>query len=106
MDAMITDKECEQIASKVVQIIREQNDISFAPGGVPVKAAARAFGKDDNWVRTGIVCGWLDIGIATRNGQRVSSIEQMDSKYGKINYFISPKKLYEATGFIYKPEKE
>lgn len=78
---------------------------SFALGSVPVVVAARVYGKDAAWVRTGIVSGWLPIGRATRNGELVTDISQMNSKYGRINFYISPKKLWEDTGYIWEGEK-
>lgn len=75
-------------------------------GSVPVKVAARVYGKDPCWVRAGIISGWLPIGIATRNGNTVTSIKDMDSRYGRINYYISPQKLYTDTGYIWNGEKE
>lgn len=78
---------------------------SFAQGSVPVVVAARVYGKDAAWVRTGIVSGWLPIGRATRNGELVTDISQMNSKYGRINFYISPKKLWEDTGYIWEGEK-
>ena len=70
--------------------------------GVPVAVAAKVYGKDPAWVRAGIVCGWLPIGIATRRGQQVTRLEDIDSKKGRINYYISPIKLKEETGFEYR----
>ena len=67
----------------------------FHPGSVPVAVAARVYGKDASWVRAGIISGWLPIGKATRNGALVTSIEGMDARYGRINFYISPKRLYE-----------
>jgi hypothetical protein len=78
---------------------------SFVKGSVPVRVAAMAYGKDPAWVRAGIIAGWLPIGEATRNGKRVTELEQMDSRYGRINYYISPKSLYEQTGYIWRGEK-
>lgn len=77
----------------------------FSIGSVPVCIAARVYGRDASWVRAGIVSGWLPIGKATRDGKLVTTIEEMDSKYGRINYYISPKRLYEETGFLWKGEK-
>lgn len=74
----------------------------FSEGSVPVAVAARVYGKDSNWVRAGIICGWLPIGTATRNGQQITSIDQMNSKFGRINYYISPKRLYEETGYLWE----
>ena len=73
------------------------NEVKFADGSVPVAVAARVYGKEAHWVRAGIIVGWLPIGTKT--------IKEMDSRYGRINYYISPKKLYEDTGYIWKGEK-
>ena len=77
----------------------------FTKGSVPVAVAARVYGKDASWVRAGIIAGWLPIGKATRNGQLVTKIEEIDSRYGRINFYISPKKLWEETGYLWKGEK-
>lgn len=75
--------------------------IMFREGSVPVSVAAKVYGKDASWVRAGIVSGYLKIGIATRNGEPVTSITDMNSRKGRINYYISPKLLYEETGYVY-----
>jgi hypothetical protein len=77
----------------------------FMRGSVPVAVAARVYGKDACWVRAGIICGWLPIGKATRNGKHITNIEDMNSKYGRINYYISPKKLWEETGYLWRGER-
>lgn len=71
-------------------------------GSVPVRVVADIYGKDPCWVRAGLITGYLPIGIATRDGKQVKSIDEMDSKLGRINYYISPKKLYEETGYIWE----
>ena len=78
------------------------NEEEFAKGGVPVRIVARVYGKDASWVRAGIITGYLPIGTATRHGEVITSIDQMNGKYGRINYYISPKKLYESTGYVWK----
>lgn len=70
----------------------------FAGGSVPVSVAAKAYGKDPSWVRAGIILGWLPIGIATKNGKPVTSLSSGD---GRTNYYISPKRLYEETGYLW-----
>ena len=77
----------------------------FAVGSVPVSVAAKVYGRDASWVRAGIVSGWLPIGRATLDGQLETAIEEMDSRLGRINYYISPKRLYEDTGYVWKGEK-
>lgn len=82
------------------------NEQEFPQGSVPVAVAARVYGKDASWVRAGIVSGWLPIGKATRSGKLVTTIEEMDSRYGRINFYISPKRLYEETGFLWKGDRQ
>lgn len=77
----------------------------FTTGSVPVSVAARVYGKDASWVRAGIISGWLPIGNATRQGKLITNIDEMNSKYGRINFYISPKKLYEETGYAWKGER-
>ncbi|MBD9004661.1 MAG: hypothetical protein EGR21_09640 [Faecalibacterium prausnitzii] len=74
-------------------------------GAVPVRIAAQVYGRDPAWVRAGIIAGWLPIGEATRNGRRVTDLKEMSSKYGRINYYISPKLLFEQTGYEWRGEK-
>lgn len=75
---------------------------TFAEGSVPVYVAAKVFGKDASWVRAGIIAGWLPIGTATRDGEKVTNVDDIDSKKGRINFYISLKKLYEETGYVWK----
>ena len=82
------------------------SEITFHRGSVPVTVAARVYGKDACWVRAGIISGWLPIGRATRDGKIITEIEQMNSRYGRISYHISPKLLYEDTGYLWKGEKK
>ena len=82
------------------------NEQEFPQGSVPVAVAARVYGKDASWVRAGIVSGWLPIGKATRSGKLVTTIEEMDSRYGRINFYITPKRLYEETVFLWKGERQ
>lgn len=75
--------------------------VIFKTGSVPVSAAAKVFNKDASWIRAGLIEGWLPIGFATRNGQKITDISELSSKNGRILYYISPKLLYELTGFVY-----
>ena len=70
-------------------------------GSVPVRIAAEVYGKDPSWIRAGIICGWLPIGTATRNGMPVKSVDEINGRKGRINYYISPKLLYEQTGYLW-----
>lgn len=66
--------------------------MEFKSGGVPVAVAAKVYGKDPAWVRCQMRAGLLPIGV-------VSATER------RHNYYISPKLLYEHTGFIWEEEK-
>lgn len=81
------------------------NNIIFGEGSVPVAVAARVYGKDASWVRAGIISGWLPIGRATRNGKLITDLAEMNSKFGRINFYISPKRLWEDTGYVWKGER-
>ena len=72
----------------------------FSTGSVPVAVAAKVYGKDPAWVRAGIILGWLPIGVATRHGKVVTDIFRKHGE-GRTNYYISPKRLYEETGYIW-----
>jgi hypothetical protein len=80
--------------------------VVFKSGSVPVAVAARVYRKDASWIRAGLIAGWLPIGTATRNGKQVLDVQDMDSRLGRINYYISPKRLYEETGYVWKGERK
>lgn len=96
-------KFCHKIVSKGGNSMEENN---YANGSVPVQVVARICQKDACWVRAGIISGYLPIGTATRKGKLITSVDEMDSRLGRINYYISPKKLYEETGYIWRGEKK
>ena len=81
------------------------DSMHFPCGSVPVSIAAKVYGKDACWVRAGIISGWLPIGTATRNGKIVTAIEEIDSRLGRINFYISPKLLWEHTGYLWGGER-
>lgn len=73
-------------------------EIIFGSGSVPIAVVAKVYGKDPSWVRAGIIAGWLPIGTATRGGKEVKEY----SGTGRINYYVSPKKLFDETGYIWR----
>lgn len=79
--------------------------MDFVSGSVPVSIVARVYGKDPSWVRAGIISGYLPIGFATRKGERVTNVGDISSRKGRINFYISPKLLYEETGYLWKGER-
>lgn len=100
--------DAQHIAERICRILTSEINAppEFPLGDVPVRVVARVYGKKDDWVKSGIVAGWLPIGRATRGGKLVTDVKQIDSRYGRINYQISPKKLWEDTGYIWKGERE
>lgn len=84
--------------------MQELQDIKFGIGSVPIAVVAQVYGKDAVWVRAGIVAGWLPIGRATRKGELITDISQMSAQYGRVNFYVSPRKLYEDTGYVWKGE--
>ena len=72
--------------------------MTFNTGNVPIKVAAKVYGKDPEWIRTGIILGWLPIGYATCRGKLVTTLS---GRMGRTNYYISPKKLYDDTGYVW-----
>lgn len=106
--SQLTIEELETLVKGIKEQLGEKlkPDISFPPGSVPVSFAAKVYGKDPCWIRAGIISGWLPIGKATRDGKEILDVQDMDSRKGRISYYISPKLLYEQTGTIWKGEKE
>lgn len=61
----------------------------FPPGGVPIEIAAEVYGKAPTYIHEGLRAGWLPIGYAKEGRARV-------------NYYVSPFKLWLDTGFVYQ----
>lgn len=105
---MITQEEIRILGECVGKAIKDamQKEIpEFAPGSVPVTLVANIYGRDATWVKAGIIDGWLPIGLAIRNGKQITDLKEMDSRLGKISYHISPLKLWQDTGYVWKGEK-
>ena len=86
-------KEENELLERVVRAVENSScKLQFPPGSVPTDVAADVFGKAASWVIRGIELGLLPIGTVTREKSRA-------------NVYISPKLLYEYTGFAWKGEK-
>ena len=82
-------KEESNLVDKLLRMLTEHTlRPEFPPGGVPVAVAAEVYGKAATYVQEGIRAGWLPIG-------HMKPGEQRD------NFYISPLKLWEDTGFLY-----
>ena len=76
----------------------------FDGRNIPVKEVARLLNKDQQFIRQGIIKGYLPIGAAFKKTiiDRKWNEEKESSQY---DFYISPRLLWEYTGIIYKPEK-
>ena len=63
-----------------------------------IKEAAKAVGRSETWVRAGIISGYFPVGLATKKGQIVTDVNEMN-KPGRITYTIFPDKFKEVTGW-------
>ena len=66
---------------------------AFTGKNVPVSVAVRVMKKDQQFIRQGIILGFLKFGVAFK--------KEGSSQY---DYYISPIKFWEETGYIYKGE--
>ena len=73
----------------------------FDGKNVPVKEVARLMGKDQQFIRQGIIRGILPIGLAFKK----TIIDQKwneEKESSQYDFYISPKLLWEYTGIVYK----
>lgn len=67
----------------------------FSGENVPVAVAARVMKKDQQFIRQGIIQGILKFGVAFK--------KDGSSQY---DYYISPMKFWQETGYVYGGELE
>lgn len=67
----------------------------FPEGNVPVTIAASIMGKDQQFLREAMKRGLIDLGVCYKK----ENSEQYD-------FYISPFKLWQLTGYIYKGYEE
>lgn len=94
------------IERAVAEAVKKREIPELAHGCVPVTLVANIYQRDASWVKAGIIAGWLPIGIATRKGKQITDLAEMDSKLGNINYYISPLKLWQDTGYVWRGERK
>ncbi|MCM1245775.1 MAG: hypothetical protein NC293_09055 [Roseburia sp.] len=63
----------------------------FTGENIPVAVAAKVMKKDQQYIRQGIIQGFLDFGVAFK--------KEGSSQY---DYYISPMKFWQETGYVYK----
>ena len=59
--------------------------------------ASKLIGLPAAAIRAGIVYRWLPIGMAIHNNKPAKSLSE-----GRITYIISPRKVWEVTGHVWK----
>lgn len=87
-----------QIAQKVSELIKVNVIPEFAESPVPMKVAAKVLHMDPNEIRNRMDAGILDIGC----------VFPSQKKRGVRSYrrvYISPKKFWEVTGYVWKGEE-
>ena len=66
----------------------------FTGENVPVAVAARVMKKDQQFIRQGIILGFLEFGVAFK--------KDGSSQY---DYYISTMKFWQEPGFVYSGEE-
>lgn len=90
--------EVHQFAAEVVRIISGIPQMpEFSSENMSVSDASQLIGLPVTSIRAGIVYGWLPIGTAIQNNKPAKSLSG-----GRITYIISPRKVYEVTGHVWK----
>lgn len=67
----------------------------FSGANIPVAVAARVMRKDKQFVRQGILQGILKFGVAFKKDGS-----------NEYDYYISPMKFWQETGYVYDGSKE
>lgn len=73
----------------------------FDGKNIPVKEVAKLMGKDQQFIRQGIIKGILPIGVAFKK-TIVDQKWNEEKESSQYDFYISPKLLWEYTGIIYK----
>ena len=90
--------EVHQFAAEVARIISGIPQMpEFSSESMSVSDASKLIGLPVTSIRAGIVYGWLPIGTAIQNNKPAKSLFG-----GRITYIISPRKVYEVTGHVWK----
>ena len=76
----------------------------FDGRNIPVKEAAKLMGKDQQFIRQGIIRGLLPIGVAFKK-TIVDPKWNEEKESSQYDFYISPRLFWEYTGIIYKQDK-
>ena len=90
--------EVHQFAAEVARIVSGIPQMpEFSSENMSVSDASQLIGLPATSIRAGIVYGWLPIGVAIQNNKPAKNLSG-----GRITYIISPRKVYEVTGHVWK----
>ena len=90
-----TQEQTNKFNNKIYYILPE-----FSGKNVPIIEVAKLMGKDQQFIRQGIIRGILPIGVAFKKTIPNGSYEGEESS--QYDFYVSPKLLWEYTGIIYK----
>ena len=76
----------------------------FSGKNIPVKEVAKLMGKDQQFIRQGIIRGLLPIGTAFKK-TIVDQKWNEEKESSQYDFYISPKLLWEYTGIIYEEKQ-
>ena len=90
--------EVHKFAAEIARIISGIPQMpEFSSESMSVSDASKLIGLPVTSIRAGIVYGWLPLGTAIQNNKPAKSLSG-----GRITYIISPRKVYEVTGHVWK----
>ena len=72
----------------------------FDGKNIPVKVVAKLMGKDQQFIRQGIISGKLPIGTAFKK-KILDTKWNEEKESSQYDFYISPKLLWEYTGIVY-----
>ena len=72
----------------------------FDGKNVPVKEVAKLIGKDQQFIRQGIINGKLPIGTAFKK-KILDTKWNEEKESSQYDFYVSPKLLWEYTGIVY-----
>lgn len=90
--------EVHEFAAEVARIVSGIPQMpEFSSETITVADASQLIGLPVTAIRAGIVYGWLPIGVAIQNNKPAKSLSG-----SRITYIISPRKVYEVTGHVWR----
>ena len=88
-----------QFAAEVARIVSGIPQMpEFSSETITVADASQLIGLPVTAISAGIVYGWLPIGVAIQNNKPAKSL----SGGSRITYIVSPRKVYEVTGHVWR----